>query len=108
MGAGGWVSPAALPILRGSGVRVGGGVCVAMWKRIAVYGLLLGLGTLALQWLDYQRMARLRMGDVYDFLLGAGFLDRQSDGSGTSVSVRVDLGGRRIFKTQIEVEAGSA
>src|SRR3546814_14194509 len=45
-----------------------------MWKRIAVYGLLLGLGTLALQWLDYQRMARLRMGDVYDFLLGAGFL----------------------------------
>src|SRR3546814_17334638 len=74
MGAGGWVSPAALPILRGSGVRVGGGVCVAMWKRIAVYGLLLGLGTLALQWLDYQRMARLRMGDCYDFLLGAGFL----------------------------------
>src|SRR3546814_6862960 len=45
-----------------------------MWKRIAVYGLLLGLGTLALQGLDYQRMARLRMGDVYDFLLGAGFL----------------------------------
>src|SRR3546814_10271485 len=58
----------------GGWVRVGGGVCVAMWKRIAVYGLLLGLGTLVLQWLDYQRMARLRMGDVYDFLLGAGFL----------------------------------
>src|SRR3546814_20729227 len=32
------------------------------------------VGTLALQWLDYQRMARLRVGDVYDFLLGAGFL----------------------------------
>src|SRR3546814_769446 len=45
-----------------------------MWKRIAVYGLLLGLGTLALQWLDYQRMARLHMRGVYDFLLVAGFL----------------------------------
>src|SRR3546814_14249820 len=45
-----------------------------MWKRIAVDGLLLGLGTLALQWLDYQRRARLRMGYVYDSLLGAGFL----------------------------------
>src|SRR3546814_10993704 len=45
-----------------------------MWKRIAVYGLLLGLGTLALQWLDYQRMARLHMRGVYDFLLAAGFL----------------------------------
>src|SRR3546814_15445478 len=32
------------------------------------------VGTLALQWLDYQRMARLHVGDVYDFLLGAGFL----------------------------------
>lgn len=47
---------------------------MAMWKRIAVYGLLLGLGTLALQWLDYQRMARLHMRGVYDFLLAAGFL----------------------------------
>lgn len=45
-----------------------------MWKRIALYGLLLALGTLALQWLDYQRMARVHVGDVYDFLLGAGFL----------------------------------
>src|SRR3546814_4119541 len=58
----------------GGWVRVGGGVCVAMWKRIAVYGLLLGLGTLALQWLDYQRMARLHMRGVYDFLLAAGVL----------------------------------
>src|SRR3546814_19037825 len=56
----------------GGWVRVGGGVCVAMWKRIAVYGLLLGLGTLALQWLDYQRMARLHMRGVYDFLLEIG------------------------------------
>lgn len=29
-----------------------------MWKQITLYGLLLALGTLALQWLDYQRMAR--------------------------------------------------
>ena len=45
-----------------------------MWKQIAVYGALLALGTLALQWLDYQRLARTRSGDIYDFLLAAAFL----------------------------------
>lgn len=45
-----------------------------MWKRIALYGLLLAVGTFALQWLDYRRMARVHVGDVYDFLLAAGFL----------------------------------
>ena len=45
-----------------------------MWKQVAVYGLLLALGTLALQWLDYQRMARVHAGDIYDLLLAAGFL----------------------------------
>src|SRR3546814_12492992 len=54
--------------------RVDGGVSITMWKRITLYGLLLALGTLALQWLDYQRMARLHMRGVYDFLLAAGFL----------------------------------
>lgn len=45
-----------------------------MGKRIALYGLLLALGVLALGWLDYQRLARTRVGDVYDLLLAAGFL----------------------------------
>jgi DNA-binding CsgD family transcriptional regulator len=45
-----------------------------MWKQATLYGLLLALGTLALQWLDYQRMARVHAGDIYDFLLAAGFL----------------------------------
>lgn len=45
-----------------------------MWKQIALYGTLLALGTLGLQWLDYQRMARLHSQDLYEFLLAAGFL----------------------------------
>ncbi len=45
-----------------------------MWKHIALYGLLLAAGALALQWLDYQRMARMHAEAVYDFLLAAGFL----------------------------------
>lgn len=45
-----------------------------MWKQIALYGTLLALGTLGLQWLDYQRMARLHAPDFYEFLLAAGFL----------------------------------
>ncbi len=44
------------------------------WKAVAGYGLLLALGTLGLQWLDYQRLARTHMGDVYDVLLAAAFL----------------------------------
>ena len=45
-----------------------------MWKRIAGYGALLAAGTLALQWLDYQRLARMHAGDIYLFLVAAGFL----------------------------------
>ena len=45
-----------------------------MWKRVVLYGLVLSLGTLALQWLDYQRLARVHSGDVYTFLVAAGFL----------------------------------
>ena len=47
---------------------------MTMWKQATLYGLLLALGTFALQWLDYQRMARVHAGDIYDFLLAAGFL----------------------------------
>ena len=45
-----------------------------MWKRAIFYGVFLAAGTLALQWLDYQRMARAHSGDVTLFLIGAGFL----------------------------------
>ena len=59
-----------------------------MWKQAALYGLLLALGTLGLQWLDYQRMARVHAGEIYDFLLAAAFL-------ALGVLVGVRLFGRR-------------
>jgi DNA-binding NarL/FixJ family response regulator len=43
-------------------------------KRIAAYGVLLAAGTFALQWLDYQRLARTRTGELYGFLTAAAFL----------------------------------
>lgn len=45
-----------------------------MWKRLVAYGALLAMGTLALQWLDYQRLARMHTGDIYLFLVAAAFL----------------------------------
>jgi DNA-binding CsgD family transcriptional regulator len=45
-----------------------------MWKRVAIYGVLLAAGTLGLQWLDYQRLVRVHSGDVYIFLIAAAFL----------------------------------
>jgi DNA-binding CsgD family transcriptional regulator len=45
-----------------------------MWKRMVGYGALLAVGTLALQWLDYQRLARMHSGDIYLFLVAASFL----------------------------------
>ena len=45
-----------------------------MWKQAAVYGALLAAGTLILQWLDYQRLARAASGDIYLFLIAAAFL----------------------------------
>lgn len=45
-----------------------------MWKRVVGYGALLAAGTLALQWLDYQRLARMHPGDIYLFLVAAAFL----------------------------------
>lgn len=45
-----------------------------MWKRVVSYGALLAAGTLALQWLDYQRLARMHSGDIYLFLVAAAFL----------------------------------
>lgn len=45
-----------------------------MWKRVVGYGALLASGTLILQWLDYQRLARMHTGDLYLFLVAAAFL----------------------------------
>lgn len=45
-----------------------------MWKRVAFYGVLLAAGTLALQWLDYQRLARAHAGDIVVFLIALAFL----------------------------------
>ena len=44
------------------------------WRPLLGYGALLGLGTLALQWLDYQRLVRSNAALVWDGLLAAGFL----------------------------------
>lgn len=45
-----------------------------MWKQVVVYGALLAAGTFALQWLDYQHLARAHTGDITIFLIAAGFL----------------------------------
>lgn len=45
-----------------------------MWKRVVGYGALLAAGTLALQWIDYQRLARMHSGDIYLLLVAAAFL----------------------------------
>ncbi len=45
-----------------------------MWKRVVGYGALLAAGTLILQWLDYERLARMHSGDIYLFLVAAAFL----------------------------------
>lgn len=54
------------------------------WKRIALYGALLAAGAVLLQWLDYLRMARAHPGDIYVFLIAAGFL-----GLGVFVGMRL-------------------
>ncbi|ESQ76013.1 response regulator transcription factor [Asticcacaulis sp. AC402] len=41
---------------------------------MVIYGLLLAAGTLALQWLDYQRLVRSHAGDIYIGLIALGFL----------------------------------
>jgi DNA-binding NarL/FixJ family response regulator len=45
-----------------------------MWKQVGVYGALLAAGTFALQWLDYERLARAYPGEIYIFLIAAAFL----------------------------------
>ena len=45
-----------------------------MGKRAIAYGLLLALATLVLQWLDYQRLARVHPQEIYVGLIALGFL----------------------------------
>jgi DNA-binding CsgD family transcriptional regulator len=45
-----------------------------MWKQLVGYGAALAAGAFALQWLDYQRLARTYSGDIAVFLIAAGFL----------------------------------
>ncbi len=59
------------------------------WKRLLIYGAVLGAGTLALQWMDYGRLARAHSTDFYILLTAIGFL-----ALGVWVGARV-LGGPR-------------
>lgn len=43
-------------------------------KRILIYGAVLAAGTLALQWLDYQRLARLQPVEVLLAVVATAFL----------------------------------
>jgi len=45
-----------------------------MWKRVVAYGAALAAGALALQWLDYDRLAWSRSGEIYIALIAAAFL----------------------------------
>lgn len=44
------------------------------WKTIGIYGVALAVGALALQWLDYDRLAHSRPGDIYLVLVAIAFL----------------------------------
>jgi len=61
-----------------------------MWSRTLRYGVLLAAGAFALQWLDYQRLARAHTGEVYVFLIALGFL-----AVGVYVGARV-IGGAKV------------
>jgi DNA-binding CsgD family transcriptional regulator len=45
-----------------------------MWKTVALYGLALALGALALSWLEYRYFVRAHTGDIVLFLIAAAFL----------------------------------
>jgi DNA-binding CsgD family transcriptional regulator len=56
----------------------------ADWKPVVFYGALLAVGALALQWIDYQQLARAHAGNLYTFVVAAGFL-----GLGVYIGARV-------------------
>ncbi|HTQ13591.1 MAG TPA: response regulator transcription factor [Rhizomicrobium sp.] len=73
-----------------------------MWKQVAIYGAVLAAGTLALEWLDYQRLARAHAGDIYLFLVAAGFLS-----AGIYIGARV-LGAVRPARPEGNPQAQAA
>jgi len=73
-----------------------------MWKQVAFYGAFLAVGTLALDWLDYQWLARSHSGDIYAFLIAAAFL-----ALGVFVGMRVfAVPGAGTFDGNPEAQAG--
>ncbi len=45
-----------------------------MWKTVLIYGLVLALGAVALQWLDYRIWARTHGGEIWIALVAGSFL----------------------------------
>lgn len=45
-----------------------------MWKTVAIYGGALALAALALNWVQFQFLARTHPGEIYVALIAAGFL----------------------------------
>jgi DNA-binding CsgD family transcriptional regulator len=66
------------PTIAASGGRRGGVKAKTGLRAPArygiLYGVLLALGTLALQWLDYQRFTRAHAADIYTFLVALACL----------------------------------
>jgi DNA-binding CsgD family transcriptional regulator len=46
----------------------------SVWRRVAIYGVALAAGALALQLMDYDRLVRARPGEIYLFLVAVAFL----------------------------------
>jgi DNA-binding CsgD family transcriptional regulator len=61
-----------------------------MWKRVAIYGAALGVGTLALQWLDFRRLTLAHWDDFYIGLIALAFL-----GLGVFVGIKLFAGPAR-------------
>lgn len=45
-----------------------------MWRTILIYGGLLGVAALGLQWIEFQLLVRAHPGELYIGLLAAGFM----------------------------------
>lgn len=45
-----------------------------VWKSVIGYGAMLALGTVALQWLDYQQLVRSQPGQIYVAVIATAFL----------------------------------
>ena len=49
------------------------GMNYSMWRTLLVYAVLLALGTLALQWVEYQYLSRALSIEIYVVLIGVAF-----------------------------------